>query len=125
MSLEHWYWYSLLDISREDLIGDSMPFCAKCGAKLTETASFCSKCGAGTYRGAAGLGGIITDALRTAGREVEDALKIAGQEIEKAVKDVRSDLSDRGGPFCTKCGKRNPLGAGFCFSCGEEIPSVA
>jgi ribosomal protein L40E len=102
-----------------------MPFCAKCGGKLTETASFCSKCGAATYGGAADLGGIITNALRTAGREVEDALKIAGQEIENAVNDVRRDLSDRRGSFCSKCGKRNPLGAGFCFSCGEKILSAA
>jgi ribosomal protein L40E len=102
-----------------------MPFCSKCGAKLTETASFCSKCGTARYSGAADVGGIITGSLRTAGREVEDAFKIAGQEIEKALKDVRSDLSDRGGAFCPKCGKRNPLGAGFCFSCGEKIPSAA
>ena len=101
-----------------------MPFCAKCGAKLAEAASFCSKCGAATH-GAADLGGVITDALRTAGTEIEEALKIAGQEVEKALRDVRSDLSDRGGPFCPKCGKRNPLGASFCFSCGGKIQSVA
>jgi uncharacterized membrane protein YvbJ len=101
-----------------------MPFCSKCGARLTETASFCSKCGAPTH-GAADLGGVITGALKTAGREIEDALKIAGQEVERALKDVSSDLSDRGGPFCPKCGKRNPLGASFCFSCGGKIPSAA
>jgi len=101
-----------------------MPFCAKCGAKLADTASFCSKCGAATYRGAADLGGVITDALRTAGKEMEEAFRTAGQEIEKALGDVRSDLSDRGGPFCPKCGKRNPLGASFCFSCRGSIPSA-
>jgi predicted amidophosphoribosyltransferase len=115
----------LLDIHHEDLIGDSMPFCAKCGAKLTETARFCSSCGKATYSGAADLGGIITDALRTAGKEMEDAFKTAGQEIERAFRDVRSDLYDRAGPFCPKCGKRNPLGASFCFSCGGSIPSAA
>jgi uncharacterized membrane protein YvbJ len=102
-----------------------MPFCAKCGAKLAETASFCSNCGAATYRGAADLGGIITDALKTAGKEMEEAFKTAGQEIERAFRDARSDLSDRAGPFCPKCGKRNPPGASFCFSCGGSIPSAA
>jgi predicted amidophosphoribosyltransferase len=101
-----------------------MPFCAECGTKLAETTSFCSKCGAATHRGASDLGGAITDALRTAGGEMEEAFKIAGQEIVKALGDVKSDLSDRGGPFCPKCGKRNPLSAGFCFSCGGRIPSA-
>jgi len=36
-----------------------------------------------------------------------------------------SDLSGPGGPFCPQCGKKNPLGAGFCFSCGGSIPSAA
>ena len=101
-----------------------MPFCAKCGAKLTGTASFCSKCGVSTHSGASDLGGIITDALRTAGREMEEAFKIAGQEVEKALGDVASDLSNPGGPFCPQCGKKNPLGAGFCFSCGGRMPSA-
>ena len=100
-----------------------MPFCAKCGAKLVETAEFCSKCGASTH-GAGDLGGVITDALKTTGKEIEDALKIAGQEVKRALKDVRHDLSDHGGPFCPKCGKRNPIGATFCFSCGGKIPAV-
>lgn len=102
-----------------------MPFCAKCGTKLAETASFCSKCGAATYGGGGDLSRTIGDALKNAGKEVEDALKIAGQEIERVVKDFRSDLSDRRGLFCAKCGKRNPLAASFCFSCGEKIPPVA
>jgi ribosomal protein L40E len=106
-------------------MGDSMPFCAKCGAKLTETASFCSNCGAATYRGAADLGGIITDALETAGREMEKAFKTAGQEIERALGNEKSDLRDLAGPFCPKCGKRNPSGASFCFSCGGSIPPAA
>ena len=125
MSPERWSSYSLRGICREDLTGDSMPFCAKCGTKLMETASFCSKCGTAAHGGTADLGGIITDALRTAGREMEEAFKTAGQEIGKAIGDVSSNLSDRGGPFCPKCGKRNPLGAGFCFSCGGKIPSGA
>jgi uncharacterized membrane protein YvbJ len=100
-----------------------MPFCAKCGAKLAETTSFCSKCGAAKYR--SDLGSTITDALRTSGREMEEAFNTAGQEIGKALGDVRSDLSNEGGPFCPKCGKRNPLGAGFCFSCGERISSAS
>ena len=54
---------------------------------------------------------------------MEEAFNTAGQEIEKALGEVRSDLSNRGGPFCPKCGKRNPLGAGFCVSCGERISS--
>ena len=102
-----------------------MPFCAKCGAKLPEATSFCSKCEAAKYGGGSDLGGIITDALRTTGREMEEAFHTAGQEIEKALGDVRSDLSNRSGPFCPKCGKRNPVGAGFCFSCGERISSAS
>jgi len=43
---------------------------------------------------------VITDAMRTAGREIEEAFKIAGQEIERAVDGARSGLSDGGGPFC-------------------------
>jgi tRNA(Ile2) C34 agmatinyltransferase TiaS len=70
------------------------------------------------------LGGIITGALKTAGKEMEEAFKIAGQEIEKALVDAATDLSNRAGPFCPKCGKRNPFGAGFCFSCGGKIPSA-
>lgn len=101
-----------------------MPFCARCGTKLAETAIFCSKCGAST-RGAHDVGRVITDAMRTAGREMEEAFKIAGREIEKAVDGARSGLSDGGGPFCPRRGKRNPLGAGFCFSCGGSIPSAA
>jgi uncharacterized membrane protein YvbJ len=101
-----------------------MPFCAKCGAKLKETARFCSNCGAATFRGPVDLGGIINDALRTAGKEMEEAFRTARQEIERALGDVRSDLSDRAGPFCPKCGKRNPVGASFCFSCGRSIPSA-
>jgi uncharacterized membrane protein YvbJ len=101
-----------------------MPFCAKCGEKLAETASFCSKCGTATHGGAPDLGGIITDALSIAGREMGEAFKTARLEIEKALRDARSDLSDRGGPFCPKCGKRNPIGAIFCFSCGGKIPSA-
>jgi uncharacterized membrane protein YvbJ len=102
-----------------------MPFCAKCGAKLTESTNFCSKCGAATYSRASDLGGIITDALKTARREMEEAFKIAGQEIENALSDAATNLSNRDGPFCPRCGKRNPLGAGFCFSCGGKIPSAA
>jgi uncharacterized membrane protein YvbJ len=100
-----------------------MPFCAKCGAKLAGTASFCSNCGAATYHGAADLGGIISDALKTAGKEMEEAFRTARQEIEKAIGDARSGVSDRAGPFCPRCGKRNPVGASFCFSCGRSIPS--
>ena len=102
-----------------------MPFCAKCGAELPEAASFCSKCGAAKYVGRSDLGSIITNALRTTGREMEEAFNTAGQEIEKAFGDVASDLSNPGGPFCPQCGKKNPLGAGFCFSCGGRIPSAA
>ncbi|HXZ98388.1 MAG TPA: zinc ribbon domain-containing protein [Candidatus Acidoferrum sp.] len=101
-----------------------MPFCPKCGTKLRETASFCSSCGAPTYHGAADLGGIISDALKTAGKEMEDAFRTARIEIEKAIGDARSGVSDRAGSFCPRCGKRNPVGASFCFSCGRSIPSL-
>jgi len=113
----------LLDAHREDPAGDSMPFCAKCGAKLLEFASFCPKCGTATRRGAADLGDWITDALKTAGREMEVAFKTAGEEIQKAFSELRSDLSQPRGPFCPKCGRRNPHGAKFCFACGGSVPS--
>jgi ribosomal protein L40E len=101
-----------------------MPFCAKCGAILVEGASYCLKCGA-AISGAADLGNVIMGALTVAGKEIGEAFKVAGQEIEKALKDARIDLSDQEGPFCLKCGKRNPHDAGFCFSCGARIPSMA
>ncbi len=101
-----------------------MPFCAKCGAKLVEGASFCLKCGA-AISGATDLSNLITGALTAAGRTIGEVFKIAGIEIEKALRDARSDISDQGGPFCSKCGTRNPLSAGFCFSCGARIPSIA
>jgi uncharacterized membrane protein YvbJ len=100
-----------------------MPFCEKCGAKLVEFGSFCPKCGTATRRGAADLGDSITDALKTAGREMELAFKTAGEEIENAFGELRSDLSQSRGPFCPKCGRRNPHGAKFCFACGGNIPS--
>jgi hypothetical protein len=56
---------------------------------------------------------------------MEEAFKIAGQEIEKALGDATSGLSNPGGPSCPQCGKKNPLGASFCFSCGGRIPSAA
>ena len=56
---------------------------------------------------------------------MEEAFNTAGQEIEKALGGVMGDLSNRSGPFCPKCGKRNPLGAGFCVSCGERISSLS
>jgi len=100
-----------------------MPFCVKCGTKLSGTASFCPKCGTATQHGP-DLGELITEALRTAGREVETAFKTAGEEIERGFRDFRDDLSGRGGVFCPRCGKRNALGAVFCFSCGGKIPTM-
>jgi uncharacterized membrane protein YvbJ len=100
-----------------------MPFCVKCGTKLPETASFCPKCGTATQKGP-DLGELVTDALRTAGKEIEAAFKTAREEIERGFGDLRNDLSGRGGVFCQKCGKRNPLGSVFCFSCGSKIPTT-
>ena len=65
----------------------------------------------------------ITEALKTAAREIEVGLKTAGEEIEKAFSELKDDLSELGGPFCPKCGKRNPHDAKFCFACGGNIPS--
>lgn len=66
----------------------------------------------------------ITDAAKTVGREIELAFKTAGEEIEKALGEVRDDLSQQRGPYCPKCGKRNPRDAKFCFACGGNIPSA-
>ena len=71
------------------------------------------------------MGGIITDALKTAEKEMGKAFTVAGQEIERALGNVATDLSNLSGPFCPQCGKKNPLGAGFCFSCGRKILSAA
>jgi predicted amidophosphoribosyltransferase len=100
-----------------------MPFCAKCGAKLVDFGGFCPKCGTATRLGAADLGDWITDALKSAVREMEKAFKTAGEEIEKALGELRSDLSQPRGPFCPKCGRRNPHGAKFCFACSGNLPS--
>lgn len=67
---------------------------------------------------------MITDVLKTAGREMEAAFKTAGEEIEKALRELRDDLFERGRPFCPKCGKRNPHDAKYCFACGGGIPPV-
>jgi uncharacterized membrane protein YvbJ len=98
-----------------------MSFCANCGTKLEDATSFCSKCGTATSRTAADLGDSITDALKTAGRELERGLRTAGEEIDKALREVRDDLSNQDGPFCPKCGRRNPVDAGFCVACGGAI----
>mgnify|MGYP001085267829 CR=1 FL=1 len=102
-----------------------MPFCAKCGTKLSDDASFCSKCGTATHREVVDLGSVITNAMKTAGRELEAALKTAGEEIERAFAELRDEFSERKGLFCIRCGKRNPQGARFCFACGREIPKAA
>lgn len=117
----HWLWDCIPD-TRHDDTGDSMPFCAKCGTKLENATSFCSKCGTATSRTAADLGDSITDALKTAGRELERGLRTAGEEIDKALREVRDDLPNQGGPFCPKCGRRNPVDSGFCVACGGAIP---
>jgi len=98
-----------------------MAFCAKCGAKLPEDASFCSKCGAAAQGVMVDVGDSIERALRTAGRELEAAFKTAGEEIEKAFAELKDELSERRGLFCSNCGKRNPHDAKFCFACGREI----
>jgi len=87
-------------------------------------ASFCSKCGAPTRASSLDLGESITEALRTAGRELEAAFKTAGEEIDKAFREVRDDFSGRTGLFCPRCGKRAPRDAKFCFACGRELPRV-
>jgi uncharacterized membrane protein YvbJ len=101
-----------------------MPFCAKCGTKLEDAAGFCPKCGTAAQKPAADIGDTITASLKAAGRELEKALKTAGEEIDRAVREVKADLSDQEGPFCPKCGKRNPVDARFCVACGGEIPRV-
>jgi len=98
-----------------------MPFCAKCGAKLPEGASFCSKCGAATHRVTVDISDSIDKALKAAGKEMQAAFKTAGTEIEKAFGELKDELSERRGPFCPSCGKRNPHDAEFCFACGREI----
>jgi uncharacterized membrane protein YvbJ len=107
----------------DGLVGDSMPFCAKCGARLLDTANFCSKCGATVQRGTVDIGDEITKAFNTAGRGLEAAFKTAREEIEKAFTQTK-DVAERSGPFCVRCGKRNPESARFCFSCGREIPQT-
>jgi len=99
-----------------------MPFCVKCGTKLVDDASFCWKCGASKSSASGDLADQIADALRAALREIGAAFKTAGEEIDRAFRELRDDLSARNGPFCIKCGTRNPLGARFCFACGREIP---
>ncbi len=101
-----------------------MSFCAKCGAKVTEVASFCMKCGAATGKGTVDLGDSITEALRTAGKEIEAGLKTAGEEIEGAFRELRDEFSNGSGPYCVSCGTRNPTDARFCRSCSKEIPQV-
>ena len=101
-----------------------MPFCANCGRELQESAMFCPKCGTARKTAAAGPGDAITEALRTAGREMEAAFKTAGEEIDKAFKEARDEFSGLTGPLCSKCGKRNPKGAKFCYACGQAIPSA-
>jgi uncharacterized membrane protein YvbJ len=117
-------WYPFLIILHDGLIGDSMPFCAKCGAALPDGANFCSKCGATVHSGTVDIGNEITRAFNTAGRELEAAFKTAREEIEKAFTQTKDVFSERSGPFCVKCGKRNPESARFCFSCGREIPQT-
>jgi uncharacterized membrane protein YvbJ len=102
-----------------------MPFCTRCGAKLQETARFCSRCGKATQREAVDLADSITDTAKTVGREIELAFKTAVEEMEKALGEVRDDLSKQCGPYCPKCGKRNPRDAKFCLACGGNIPSAA
>jgi len=99
-----------------------MPFCAKCGMKLADEASFCLKCGAATHGGSSDLADQIAGALRAAGREIEAGLRTAGEEIDKAFREVRGEFPERLGPFCIRCGTRNPREARFCFACGREIP---
>jgi len=77
------------------------------------------------HEGQVDLGDEITDALRTAGRELEAAFKTAGEEIEKTFRELRGEFAERNGPYCVRCGRRNPQRASFCFSCGHEIPRVA
>jgi len=103
--------------------GKAMRFCSKCGTSLPDDAGFCWKCGTRAQR--VEIGDSIAEAIRTAGREIEAGLKTAGEEIDKAFKDLKEEFAPRTGPFCTKCGKRNPEGAKFCFACGKEIPQAS
>ncbi|WP_455283583.1 zinc-ribbon domain-containing protein [[Eubacterium] cellulosolvens] len=100
-----------------------MPFCVKCGSKLEKEAGFCSKCGTATQRGTVDLVDSITEALKAAAREIEVGFKTAREEIDKAFSELKEDRSRLGGPFCPRCGKRNPHDAKFCFACGGNIPS--
>ncbi len=79
------------------------------------------KCGTRTGRGTVDVSDAITEALRTAGKEIEAGLKTAGEEIDRAFRELRDEFSERAGPFCAKCGTRNPQDAKFCFACGQEI----
>ena len=98
-----------------------MTFCAKCGAKVSETASFCMKCGAATGKGNVDLAGSITEALGSAGKEIETGLRTVAEQIGKAYRELRDEFY---GPYCVKCGSKNPPASRFCHSCGKEIPQV-
>jgi len=102
-----------------------MSYCPNCGTKLAENADACPKCGLTKQRVAQDLGEMIRHAVKTALIGIGSAFKTAGEEIERSLGEREHKLSRSKGPFCPKCGRRNPKGARFCYACGREIPNLS